>query len=190
MGCETKLLCFGTLNPQSQIRLIERLLDPQIRCSCNVFQLAEERICVALVSLQVVSHNLHIDWGRQAKIKDLADHVGRQECEAHAWKLFWKFQTKLMNVVIRGMVLGGKSHKDVGIRRADWSRITIGEIDAAEGQAYVVNDVLDFAWRNLLSNRPLDLIAKVGGFLDAHSGRRTQMKLERAAVNAGKEVAA
>ena len=37
-------------------------------------------------------------------------------------------------------------------------------------------------------NRLLDPIAKVGGFLDAHSGGRTQMKLERAAVNAGKEV--
>src|SRR5260370_35110406 len=36
----------------------------------------------------------------------------------------------------------------------------------------------------------LDQIAKVGGFLDAHSGGRTQVQLERAAVNAGKEIPA
>src|SRR5712691_5159512 len=41
-----------------------------------------------------------------------------------------------------------------------------------------------------MSNRLLDQIAKVGGFLDTHSGGRTQMQLERAAVNAWKEVAA
>src|SRR6266436_375199 len=41
-----------------------------------------------------------------------------------------------------------------------------------------------------LSNRLLDQIAKVGGFLDTHSGGRAQMQLERTAVNAWKEVAA
>src|SRR5260370_41236444 len=118
VGCETKLLCFRTLDAQAQIRLIEGLLDPQVCCSRDVFQFAEERICVALVSLQVVSHNLYIDWSRQAKIKDLAGHVSRQECEAHAWKLLWESQTKLATVAIRGMMVGRKSHKDVGIRGA------------------------------------------------------------------------
>src|SRR5260221_5415198 len=36
------------------------------------------------VSLQVVSHNLHIDWSRQAEVQNLADHVCRQECEARS----------------------------------------------------------------------------------------------------------
>src|SRR5258708_21499008 len=85
---------FRTLDPQAQVRLIEGLLDPQVCRSRDVFQFAEERICVALVSLQVVSHNLHIDWSRQAKIKDLAGHVGRQECEAHAWKLLRESQSE------------------------------------------------------------------------------------------------
>src|SRR5258707_15743011 len=104
VGCETKVLCFRTIVTQAQIRMIKGLLDPQIGSSCDIFQLAEQRIGIALVSLQVVSDDLDIDRGRQAKVQDLADHVGRQECEARTWKLFWGGQTKLVNVVIRGMV--------------------------------------------------------------------------------------
>src|ERR1700676_1921502 len=95
-----------------------------------------------------------------------------------------------MNVIIRGMVLGGESDKNVGVRCADRSRVTVRKIDATVGQTYVVNNTLEFACWNLTSNRTLDLIAKVGGFLDGHSGGSAQMKLERAAVNAGEEVPA
>ena len=95
-----------------------------------------------------------------------------------------------MNVVVRGMVIGGQVHKNVGIRCANRRRIAIGEIDAAIGQAYVVNDALDFARRNLLPNRLLDQITEVGGFFNAHSGGSSQMKLESAAVHAGEEVPA
>ncbi len=95
-----------------------------------------------------------------------------------------------MNVVVCGMVLDGQGHKNVGIRCADRGRIAVREIDAAIRQAYVVNDVVDFACRNLLSNRLLDLITQIRRFFNAHSGRSTQVKFERAAVNTGKEVPA
>jgi hypothetical protein len=73
---------------------------------------------------------------------------------------------------------------------ANWGRIAVRQIDATIGQTYAVYDVMDFARRNLPPNRPLDLIAKVGGFFDAHSGGSSKMKLERAAVDAGEEVLA
>ena len=190
MGSETKFFCFRTFDSEAQIGLIEGLLDPQIGRSGNVSHFLEQRICIAPVSLQIVSHDLNIDGSRQAKIQNLADHVGRQESECHTRELFRECQTKLVNVVVRGMVIGGQSHKNVGIRCSDWSRIAVGEIDAAVGQTYVVNDALDFACWNLLSNRLLDLIAKVGGFFNAHSRGRSQMKFESAAVHAGKEVPA
>src|SRR4029077_15338248 len=121
----------------------------------------EQPICIALVSLQVVSHDLDIDRSRQAKVQDLADHIRRQEGEGHTRKLFRECQAKVVNVVIRGMVLGGKSHKNVGVRCADRSRITVRKIDAAVGQTDVVNNIDDFAGGNLPSNRPLDQIAEV-----------------------------
>src|SRR3981081_77796 len=88
------------------------------------------------------------------------------------------------------MVLDGQGHQNVGVRAAHRRRIAVREIDAAVGQAYVVNYVLDFARRNLPPNRLLHLIAKVGGFFNAHSSGGAHMKLETAGVDAGEEVAA
>src|SRR5258708_21037723 len=93
-----------------------------------------------------------------------------------------------MHVIVRRMVLGGEGHKYVGVRRYNRSRITIRKIDAAVGQSYVVNNALDLRCRNLLSNRPLDLIAQVSRFFDAHSGWSPHMQFESAAIYAGKEV--
>ena len=87
-------------------------------------------------------------------------------------------------------MLDGECDHNVGVRCTHWRGIAVGEIDAAVRQANVVNDVLNFARWNLAANRPLDLIAKVGGFFNAHSGRSTHMKLETAGVNAGKEIPA
>ncbi len=95
-----------------------------------------------------------------------------------------------MNVVIRGMVIGRQGHKNICVRCANRRRIAVGKIDAAVGQPDVVDNIVDFARRNLLPNRLLDLIAKVGGLLNAHSGRSTHVKLEGAAVHAGEEVLA
>ena len=58
---------------------------------------------------------------------------------------FRKCQTKLMNVIVRRMVIGGQRHKNVGVRRANRRRIAVGEIDAAVRQANVVDDALDSA---------------------------------------------
>jgi hypothetical protein len=67
-------------------------------------------------------------------------------------ELFRQCQTKLVNVVVRGMVLGGQGHKNVGVRRANRGRIAVRKIDAAIRQANIVYDALDLRSRNLLSN--------------------------------------
>ena len=87
-------------------------------------------------------------------------------------------------------MIGGQGHENVGVRRSNRGRVTVGKIDAAVRQANVVNDVVDFARRNLLSNRLFDLITKIGCFFNAHSGGSTQMKLKSAAVHTGEEVLA
>src|SRR6267378_6717482 len=88
------------------------------------------------------------------------------------------------------MVLRGQSDKNIRIRRADWRRIAVGKIDAAVGQAYIVDNALHLGCRYLLSNRLLDLIAKVGRLFNAHSRGSTHVKLESTAVHTGKEVPA
>src|SRR5258708_30588634 len=88
------------------------------------------------------------------------------------------------------VMIGGQGHENIGVRAPNRSRIAVGKIDATVGQANVVNDVMDFSRRNLLSNRLLDLIAKIGRFFNAHASGSTQMKLESPAVYAGEEVPA
>src|SRR5260370_10522157 len=68
--------------------------------------------------------------------------------------------------------------------------MVVGEIKAAVGQPYIINDVLTSACRYLPSNPQFDLVAKVGRFFNAHPSGSTQMKLETTAVNAGEEVPA
>ena len=151
---------------------------------------ASSCVRVAPVAFQIVSDDLNVDRSRQSEIQNLADHVSGQESERNPRKLFWQCQAKLVNVVVRGMVIGGQGHKDVGVRCPDRRGIAVREIDAAVGQADVVDDALRLRRRNLLSNRLLNQIAKVGGLFNAHSRRSTQMKLESAAVYAGEEVLA
>src|ERR1700693_5353719 len=88
------------------------------------------------------------------------------------------------------MMIGGQGYENVGVRCANGGRIAVRKIDAAVRQADVVNDVMDFPCRNLLSNRLLDLIAKIGRFFNAHAGGSTQMKLESPAVYAGEKIPA
>ena len=190
MRREAEFFSFGAFDSEIQIWLIEELLNSKISRPRDGSHFLKQRVCIEPVSRQVVSDDLNVDGSWQAKIQNLADHVGGQKRECNARELLWKRQTKLVNVVVRGMVLGGQGHKNVGIRCANRSRITVGEIDAAVGQANVVNDALDFVRWNLPSNRLLDQIAQVGRFFNAHSGGSTQMKFESTAVNAGEEVAA
>ena len=95
-----------------------------------------------------------------------------------------------MNVVIRRMVFDGQCHKNVGIRSAHRRGIAVGKVDAAVGEAYVVDHVLDLACRNLFPNCPLNLIAEVCRLFNTHSRRRMHVQFERAAVHARKEVLA
>src|SRR2546425_3724456 len=190
MSRKSKLFCLGTFHPEVEIRLIEGLLDAQICGSCDVSHFAEQRICIAPVSLQIMSHNLNVDGSRQPKIQNLADHVSGQESERNTRELPRECQAQLVNVVVGGTVISGQSHQNVGVRCANRSRVAVREINATVWQAYVVNDVVDFACRNLPPNRLFDPITQVGRFFNAHSGGTTHVKFESTAVHAGEEVPA
>ena len=51
MGGETKLFSFRALDPQAEIRLIERLLDPKIGCSWDISHFRKHDISVVPVRL-------------------------------------------------------------------------------------------------------------------------------------------
>jgi len=107
---------FRTLDSEAQIGLVEGLLNPEICSSWNVFHFLEQRRPITPVPVQVVSHNCTSMGAGKTKVQNLADHVGWQECEGCTRELFWERQTKLVNVVVRGMVIDIQRHKNVGIR--------------------------------------------------------------------------
>src|SRR5258708_29231077 len=116
MGGETKLFRLRALDPEAEIRLIERLLDPEIGCSWDISHFRQHDIRVAPVRFQVIAYDLNVDGCGQSKIENLPDHVGGQESERNARELFREGQTKLMNVIVRGMVLDGQRYKEVGVQ--------------------------------------------------------------------------
>ena len=190
MGGEAKLFCLCSFDAEAKIWLIEGLLNAQISRAGNISHFREQCVCVLAVSLHVISHDLNIDGCRQSKVQNLCDHVSWQESERNSRKLFRQCQTKLVNVAVRRMMFDGQSHQNVRVRCSNRRRVAVGQINATVGQAYVVNDALDLACRNLLSNRLLDLIAKAGRLFNAHSRGSTHVQLESTAVHAGEEVPA
>src|SRR5258708_30299573 len=98
-------------------------------------------------------------------MQDLADHVSGQESEGHTRELFWECEAKSVNIIVRGVVIGGHVHKNIGIRCPNRRRITVRENDAAPEQTYVVNDVQNFAPRYLLATLLLDLTTIIAGYL-------------------------
>src|SRR5579864_5239030 len=143
MRGEPKLLSLRTFDSQVQIRLIERLLNPQVRRSRHISDLLQKLTCPCSVPFQIVACHLNVDWSRQSKIQYLRDHVRWKKRKHHARKLFRQFQTKLVDVVLSGMVVRRQSYKDVGIGRANRSRIAVRKIDTAIRQSNVVDYAFD-----------------------------------------------
>ena len=85
-------------------------------------------------------------------------------------------------------MIRGEVHEDIGVARADRRRGRVGEVDAAVGNADVVDDGRDLAHGNQLADRLLDSIAQARGFIDADAGGTAQVQLDLAGVDAREEI--
>ena len=66
--------------------------------------------------------------------------------------------------------------------------LAVGHVDAADRQADVVNDAIEFVGRDGLPDRLLDLIAELGGLLDPGADLSAQMQFDLATVDRREEV--
>ena len=85
-------------------------------------------------------------------------------------------------------MIRGEVHEDIGVARADRRRCRIGQVDAAVGDADVVDDGRDLASGNQLPDRLLDSIAQGRGLIDADAGGTPQVELDLAGVDAREEI--
>src|ERR1700746_2180175 len=142
------------------VGLVEWLLDSRVCNARNVLNSFKQRIRICLIASQIIAGYLNIDRSRQPEIKNLGDHVGRQERKRHAGKLFRQTDAKVVNVLSRLVMVDRERHKNIGVRGAYGSRVVVGRIDAAVGKPDIVNDIGDLAWGQLLSDGLLDEVAE------------------------------
>ena len=76
------------------------------------------------------------------------------------------------------------------VERADGGGVGEGEVDAADGQADVVEHEVEFVGRDDLADDVLDLGKAAFGFLDAGAARRADVEAELAGIDLREEVAA
>src|SRR5437588_12116420 len=85
-------------------------------------------------------------------------------------------------------MIRGEVHEDIGVARADRRRGRVGEVDAAVGNADVVDDGRDLARGNQLPDRLFDAIAQARGLIDADAGGTAQVELDLAGIDAREEI--
>ena len=78
--------------------------------------------------------------------------------------------------------------QNVGIGGAGRRGVAVRKIDAAVGQADVVDDAGYFARRNLFAYEAFDPVAKTRGLFNSRAGPRAQVQLELSGVDPGKEI--
>src|ERR1700731_1337677 len=87
------------------------------------------------------------------------------------------------------MVLRRERTKDLGVGIPNGSAIAIREVDAAGGQADVIEDAAHLRRRNLRTDVAIDCVHLARGLLDARAGFGTDVQAKLSRVNGGKEVA-
>ena len=101
-----------------------------------------------------------------------------------------QFPAQVADIICRAMMLFVQRDQDVGVGRADRSRVAIDVIDGAVRQADIVEDVVELRGWNGLADGGLDLVAEPGRLFDAGAGLGPHMQDELPAVGVGEEVLA
>ncbi len=169
---EARLLGLGAVHVDVQLGLVEGLLDAQIGDArdtcCNCFSRLLGKLAIRF---DIVAHDLDVDRRGQAEVQDLADDVGGQESRTSRPGIRCaSLQAQVVNVLVGGPMLLRQRDQDVGVVGADGRRSAVGQIDAAVGQADVVDDAVNFFVRNLLADRPLDVGRRAPLFLRCACG--------------------
>ena len=111
-------------------------------------QPAQQQVGVGEIRLEVGARDLHVDRRRRAEIEDLADHVGWQKREGRPGKATRKFLAHGANVIRGRPMVFDELDLDVAVLRADHAGVVVGEIDAADRHADVVDQRGKFPWRD------------------------------------------
>src|SRR6202011_3990417 len=97
------------------------------------------------VAVDICAIDLDIDRRRQPEIQDLRHHVGGQEGEGDGRELAGQIRAQPPHIVGGGMMVLFEGNHDVRVACTDEAGGGVHEIDAAEGQPDVVENVVRLA---------------------------------------------
>ena len=187
---ESTLRGLRAIHCDVQPRVVECLLDAQVRQSGDVAERIEKFVRDLAIAFDVIAVDLDIDRRGKTEVQNLRDDVGGQQVEHDAGEQARQFPAQVANIICRAMMLFVQRDQDVGVARANRSRVAIGVIDGAIGQADIVHYVADFRGWNGLADGGLDLVAKPGRLLNAGTSLGPHMEDELPAVGIGEKVLA
>src|SRR5579871_215573 len=92
----------------------------------------------------VATDHLNVDGRRKTEVQNLTHDVGRLEVEGRAGELFWQRVAQLRNIFIGWLVPGCERHQNLGIGVPYNATVAVREVDAANGQANIIEDATHF----------------------------------------------
>ena len=185
---DAELLGLGAVHGDVEPRFVVNLLDVDIDRAGNLLELIRDLVGQRQVLGHVLADELDVDRRGQAEVEDLVDDIRGLEKELRAGKFARQIDAKLALIIGGRLVARIEGNQDVAIGRADDAGVRIGQVDAAVGKAEVVQDAAEILRGNVLADRRLDLVAKLGRFLDARAGLGPDVELELPGIDGRKKV--
>ncbi len=142
------------------------------------------------VRVGIEAGDCDVDRSGRAEVQNLSDDVGGLKEKLNAGEALRQLRAHFVDVVGGGAVLFIELDEDFAVGSAERAGVAVAEIDAAIGDAEIVENGLQFVRRDRLANGGVDLVGEARGFFDAKAGARAEVHADLAGVNFGEEVAA
>jgi hypothetical protein len=141
------------------------------------------------VLLELGAGELDVDCRRQTEIQNLRDDIGRLEEELDSRELLRQLGAQRSDEFLRGTMIRSQRKQYLAIERAYRPGVAVRQVDAAIGNAEVVQNGLELVGRHDPADRDLDRVGYARGFLDARSGGCTNVQADLTGVDRREEIA-
>src|SRR5271166_5073129 len=171
-----------------QLRCVIRLLDPKIHGTRDLTNLVHEIVRELEISLLIGPDNLNIDGGRQPKVKNLGNHIGRWEPNTNPEKIVLHAGTDRPDEFICRVVILVERNQNVAVRGTHRSGIIVRGVDAAIWNPKVVDNPLQLVGGDNLADHLFDLVHRASCFFDASTGFHPNVHIECSGIDRGEEI--
>ncbi len=139
------------------------------------------------IGFLIASGDLHIDRGGQSEVQNFGGDVAGQEGEGRTGKDRGQGRPQQRTVSLHRRGVAVEADRDVAVLGTDRAAGVVNLVDAAGGQAAVIDDAGDFAGQEFTHLLP-DQNGQLSRILDPGTHLRPDMHIHLAGSHLGKEV--